>query len=331
VFAVGGDIAFGQSPSNIITFDAPNAGTKRNQGTFPWGMNSQGVIAGTVVYPNNQSSGFIRQVDGSMTIVRVPGSQATTIQSINDAGTVAGMFYTTDINYYHGFIRTADGKFTYFLPPGTQFLLAAQIDDLGNVAGYITSQYDFDVCYIRTADGTITTFTPTGGFGCQTNGIFAGTVSGTYGSGVASSTGFLRHPDGSFTEFLVGDYVNAVDVNEDGTTTGETHLPNSTPYFGFVRGADGAVSYFAVPEATTTVGFSINSVGAVTGSYKIGTYSPTHGFQRSPNGSIDTFDAPGAGTFPFQGTSPVKINDAGSITGTFTDSKNVVHGFLLTP
>jgi hypothetical protein len=294
-------------------------------------MNSNGVIVGTVVYSNNQTSGFIRYADGSIRVVRVPGSQSTTIYGINDSGTIVGSFYTTDINYYQGFIRTPDGKFTYFHPVGTQFLDLMRIDDLGNVAGDFVSTYDFFVCYIRMVDGTITTFTPPGGFGCQMTDIVAGTVTGTYGSGIASYTGFLRHPDGSFTEFMVGDYVAQVDANADGTITGQTRLPNATPYFGFVRGAGGATTYFAVPEATSTTTVSINSAGVVAGSYQTVAYSASHGFQRSPDGTIETFDAPGTGTHPFQGTSSVKINDAGSIAGQVIDSNSVAHGFLLTP
>src|SRR6266536_814144 len=48
--------------------------------------------------------------------------------------------------------------------------------------------------------------------------------------------------------------------------------------------------------------------------------------------TITTFDAPGAGTGPGQGTfpsfSPLLINPNGAITGYYTDSAFVTHGFL---
>src|SRR5215472_6759092 len=39
-------------------------------------------------------------------------------------------------------------------------------------------------------------------------------------------------------------------------------------------------------------------------------------------------NVPGAGTGQFQGTSPIAINDEGTVTGSYTDSNFVSHGFL---
>lgn len=46
---------------------------------------------------------------------------------------------------------------------------------------------------------------------------------------------------------------------------------------------------------------------------------------------IATYDAPGAGTSAGFGTFPSSINDAGAITGYYTDANNVSHGFLRSP
>ena len=43
---------------------------------------------------------------------------------------------------------------------------------------------------------------------------------------------------------------------------------------------------------------------------------------------ITTFDVPGAGTGPFQGTSPQGINAAGAVTGEYVDASDVNHGFV---
>jgi len=57
-----------------------------------------------------------------------------------------------------------------------------------------------------------------------------------------------------------------------------------------------------------------------------------HGYVRSNQGVITVFDAPGAGTGAGQGTfsafSPLLINPHGAITGYYTDSAFVAHGFL---
>ena len=47
--------------------------------------------------------------------------------------------------------------------------------------------------------------------------------------------------------------------------------------------------------------------------------------------TITTFDAPGVGTSPAQGTNATGINAYGAITGMYTDSNYVWHGFLRAP
>jgi hypothetical protein len=52
---------------------------------------------------------------------------------------------------------------------------------------------------------------------------------------------------------------------------------------------------------------------------------------QSTSSAITTFDAPGAGTAAGFGTFPKSINDAGAITGHYSDANNVKHGFLRSP
>ena len=94
---------------------------------------------------------------------------------------------------------------------------------------------------------------------------------------------------------------------------------------------------FDAPGAGTTSNFgtfprSINDSGAVTGHYTDAN-RVNHGFLRTPHGNIITFNIPGAGTAAGSGfgTFPESINDAGTITGHYTDAENVWHGFLRTP
>jgi hypothetical protein len=100
----------------------------------------------------------------------------------------------------------------------------------------------------------------------------------------------------------------------------------------YSRATNGAITYFDVAGATNLSIVDINSAGTVAGAFSNSSDpSAFHGFQRFPNGSVEFFDAPGAGRGFFQGTFTSKINDAGNITGSFSDSNNVYHGFLLTP
>jgi hypothetical protein len=109
-------------------------------------------------------------------------------------------------------------------------------------------------------------------------------------------------------------------------------LPAQTPTPG--------MSTFDAPDAGTTPGSgfgtfpeSINAAGSVTGRY-IDSHNVSHGFLRTPAGDEFTaFDVPGAGTTAGsgQGTYPKSINQAGAITGHYTDSNNINHGFLRGP
>jgi hypothetical protein len=75
---------------------------------------------------------------------------------------------------------------------------------------------------------------------------------------------------------------------------------------------------------------SINTTGAVTGYYNdkggVG-----HGFVRAADGTITTFDAPDVGQVKnpnlTEGTFPASINDDGTVTGYYTNSRGS-HGFV---
>ena len=76
----------------------------------------------------------------------------------------------------------------------------------------------------------------------------------------------------------------------------------------------------------------INNFGAITGTYEDAN-NVFHGFVRSPEGKFTTFDSPGADTTPgdFNGTFANGINDAGAITGFYSDASGGTHGFLRSP
>ena len=59
----------------------------------------------------------------------------------------------------------------------------------------------------------------------------------------------------------------------------------------------------------------------------------SHGFMRTPGGEFTTFAAPGAGSAfgSGSGTLPDSINEAGAITGHYSDAHRVNHGFLQSP
>lgn len=184
----------------------------------------------------------------------------------------------------------------------------------------------------------------TGAFqGTEAAGInLEGTITGNVTDNDNGTHGFVRTPNGRFTEFdapgadpvVGGTFPNG--INDLGMVAGNDVDTNSVSH-GFVRTPDGDITIFddsqapagtGASQGTTPVG--INDLGVITGSYVDGN-NVNHGFVRTPDGKITTFDDPQAGTGAYQGTFPGNINNFGVIVGTIYDANFVSHGFVRTP
>jgi hypothetical protein len=125
--------------------------------------------------------------------------------------------------------------------------------------------------------------------GTEATGInVEGTIAGNVTDSGYATHGFVRTPDGHFTNF---------------------DAPNADPVVG------------------CTCPLGINDLGAIVGNYA-DTNSVNHGFVRTPDGHLVAFDAPHSGTGAYQGTAPAGINNVGAITGNITDNGNGTHGFV---
>jgi hypothetical protein len=98
----------------ITTFDAPDAGSLPGsfQGTYPFGVNTNGAITGWYVDEANVNHGFIRDKHGVIVEFDVPGAgtgpgQGPNVYSITPNGAVTGFYFGPD-NVVHGFVRDAD-------------------------------------------------------------------------------------------------------------------------------------------------------------------------------------------------------------------------------
>ena len=180
------------------------------------------------------------------------------------------------------------------------------------------------------------------GYGTFTSGI---TPTGTIAGYIIDNTyvwhGFLRAPDGKFTPINVpgsggtggGTFVDG--ISPEGATVGGWCNLISPNYEcdGFLRAPDGKFTAVHVPGsgALGAAPSSMNVWGAISGNY-LDAVNADHGFLRAPDGSIATFDAPGATTnVAWEGTIPIPfsgINLEGTITGYYTDTDDVLHGFL---
>jgi hypothetical protein len=101
----------------FTTFDAPHAGNVPGsfppQGTYPFGLNTNGAITGWYVDEENVNHGFVRDKHGVLVEFDVPGAgtgpgQGPNAYSIAPNGSVTG-FYLDPDNVVHGFVREAHG------------------------------------------------------------------------------------------------------------------------------------------------------------------------------------------------------------------------------
>lgn len=322
--------AFVRSPAGVITtFDAPDASTD-GYGTFGNGINVEGTSVGDYTNSNFNYGGLIRRPNGTIETYRDPnacttgdplGCEGTGFFAINDFGVIAGGYVDKSF-VQHALLVEPNGKVIRYEAPGA-----------GNTPGN---------------PGNIS---PLGDYlyqGTDVAGISPGlNVWGAVTSGYLDQNnvyhGYLRSPDGTFTDFDapgagtgVAQGTIPISLNDWGVIAG-FYLDSNNVYHGFL-GRPGAFTVFDAPGADTTDAFfgtqpaSLNDLGVITGSY-LDTSGVWHGFLLSPDGKFTTIDAPGADLTPgdFNGTFPSSINLLGVITGTYIDVNNVYHGFVAVP
>jgi hypothetical protein len=303
----------------ITTFDAPGMGTGSGQGVVEiMGLTPSLEIVGSYFDANNVWHAFLRTPRGKISAIDCPRAAAsggTAAGPMNAVGLISEMYL--DVNgAWHGCIREPDGTFVYYDPPdaGTgsgQGTYVAPLNEGVSPDGTIVGEYwDNNWIwhgYIRAPDGNITEYddpyagsVADSGQGTETFGINpAGEIWGEYIDASFVFHGYLRSPDGSFTE---------IDVPHAGT--------------GYIQGTGACWPIICFG--------GINPAGTVTG-FLLDQNNVWHGFLRTDNGAVKEFDAPGAGTGAWQGTLPASITPDGTITGYYIDKNNVVHGFLRLP
>jgi hypothetical protein len=347
---------------SITTFNVPAAGTDAYQGTIPSSLNNLGGITGYYVDSNNVYHGFVG-TPGAFTDFDTPGAggYGTFPIGINDEGATVGYYTNSNFNFL-GFLRRPDGTFETRRGPnacttstaegcyGTGFFAI-------NISGLIAGDYEDENFaqhgLLMERDGRVIGYEAPGAFlaayqGTNYNGIGPGlnnlgAVTSLYNDKNGVYHGYLRSPDGTFTDFDApgagagtGQGTTPLSLNDFGVIAGY-YLDKNNVYHGFLRNPDGTFRTFEAPGADTTKGSfngtfpsAINVVGAITGNY-IDANNVSHGFVRTSDGTFTTFDAPGAGKHPGHGTYPASLNDFGEIIGGYLAANNVYHGFVAIP
>jgi hypothetical protein len=241
-----------------------------------------------------------------------PG-QGTVAFGLNLSGTVVGFFRDTN-SARHGFLRTPWGSIITFDDPaaGTCSANCGAIGDGEGTRGYSINLF--------------------------------GDVAGFFTDTTAHCHGFVRSPDGTFTQidapdagtgpFPQGTFVSQntpMGINAENTVIGNYVDANSNQH-GFVRSANGATTEFDPPGSIFTETNAIDVFGNVVGFYFDANFVG-YGYLRDPHGNITVIDAPGADHTPgnFNGTFCVGITLTGEIEGVFVDSNFVLHGFARSP
>jgi uncharacterized membrane protein len=105
-------------------------------GTFLDAINDGGTIAGTWYDAQGNSHGFLRQRDGTLFPVEVPGAGAggTAPLGLNNRGDVVGFYIGTDSNS-HGFVLSAGVFTTLDFPQDGGLTYATSINDEGVIVG----------------------------------------------------------------------------------------------------------------------------------------------------------------------------------------------------
>ncbi|HEY2471091.1 MAG TPA: hypothetical protein VGI45_25065 [Terracidiphilus sp.] len=284
-------------------FDAPGANPSVGC-TCPAAINDFGVVVGTVMgtvvegnFTFTTVNGFVRSVNGKITLVSPEGAESTFLDNVNDLGEATGRYFDI-FGQLHGFLRSANGQITEIADPlggivGGQGTWPYAINNLGIVSGLVTDSQFTGHGFLRMPGGNFTNFDVPGALGIQfVNGYVndLGVVAGTYVAQEASDqfveAGFQRLPNGKFTVFsaptgpLFNLSVTALDIR--GTVTGFYEMPGGLDE-AFVRFVDGQLVTLEFPSGTQeSVGIGINALDTAVG-WWIDAEGAYHGYTWSPD------------------------------------------------
>jgi len=170
-----------------------------------------------------------------------------------------------------------------------------------------------------------------------------GAITGYYLDANNVFHGFVRSPNGAFTNFeapgsdtTANDYNGTLPnaINDAGAITGAYYDVSGVAH-GFLRGPEGEFTTFDVPGSTGTVPIALNLQSDIVGLY-VDQNGLNHAFLRRNDGSFATWSGPDACTSSSAdefcgGTAAFSIDIFGTVAGGFTDKNFVHHGLIRSP
>lgn len=318
-------LALSAQTPGLTSFDAPDAGTRAEQGTIPVQIAQSGAIVGDYIDSSYVTHGFFRSPAGVFTEFDFPNATGTFVAGINKSGQIAGGALTSAGSV--GFVRNPNGTFVTIIPPNSTYTTVDGINDDGEVIGSFNNAIQAWLGFVY-RNGEYVLFKEPNAFVRPGGGTFVcginndGSITGYYNDSVGTH-GFIRTQAGQYTSFDPTGSIttNSFAINHSGSVTGYFYDPTTFATASFVRNASGEIISFAAPGYISTFASGINDAGAIVGEARNSSFA-NFGFERDATGAIFTFSV------PEQDTEAASINDAAQVTGFSTDVNTVFHGFV---
>jgi len=300
-----------------------------NTHTFPYEMDSSGRIVGTGAQNGAPTQGFLRNTDGSISVLGAPAADWIGFCGTN---ALAGR-YQDAAAVEHGFVGAISGPFTSFDVAGSTGTYAWKANSVGQIVGTWTASGNLYHGFVRNSNGSITTFdvpkeAQTFPQAINTSGQVAGLVWDSAGV-LHGFTGTVGGPY-SVYNFPSGTQYASAHLNDAGQVTGYYADRNFTAH-GYLRDTNG--TFTTLNEPGQVLANAINTVGNIVG-VDGGKYSGRKdGFLRRPDGTSAKIEYPGASGIT-SSTIPEDINQSGVILGryqitTSSGGDTTWHGFIV--
>jgi uncharacterized membrane protein len=288
----------------FLNFDGPNAGTNAGAGSNANGISNSGTVVGFDIDNNGAFHNFTANPLRSRQAqeLNINGSTAAQAFGVNRQGLVVG----TDANGNAFFLSS--GHLHTFIPLGGSAATAFGINDHHAIVGQYTDAAGQMPGFIRTGDRTaIRIDAPSGPDTVNAQGI----------NNQGLVVGFYVGTDGQDHGFIANER-DARHGQLTGTAVADPTIPN-------VPGEPGATFVFSQILA-------VNDEGIAVGYYGDSTTSQ-HGFLYNTHTGRYTFldDPSEAFHNGVEVTQITGINDAGEVTGFYSDANGVFHSFVATP
>jgi hypothetical protein len=273
----------------------------------------------------------------------VPNASSTSIQGVNNSGTLVGGFGDKN-SVGHGFIfangqvTTVDGpnaveNTTGGGPNGTELtaisnnglIVGDQRVIIAGAAGTYAQAFLFQ-------NGKFTIFTNVQASNAIPTGVNSAGVTVGVGDLVGCcNVSWIRNPDGSISNFFEASGMNPAlpeGINDSGKIVGDGPFifePNFTPppYPNPTTAANGTFAQFTVPGTSDPAPQGINNSEQVVGSYTVPNSSPLFFGWMKTGSNYCSLSVPGAKL-----TQATDVNDSGLIVGSYQDATGVQHGFI---